>query len=573
MRKYAIGRAIQVLFVFYLLFYLGFLSYSFLTFPAARLLSAFKWRYVQTGSLVMFVDYLIPVTASAVMLAYSLFLGSTARSKKRGMLEPFYKLISANLVMFLVLSFIYTVLFLGLYPSLLYSLKRMESLSRQADLFLEKARTDLKSGDYSSSLSNFDIYLAIDPKNEGILEEKSEALAHLFGGQEAGKAQGSLVSDNLPGVQDKDAGELIEMAREYFAREDYFSAHYYATLANRIDRSKSEALRLASQAWEKISSNQPAGSDLEAARVSIRKKEGYTALVSGDPVTAYYIFNELAKVYPDDPDVKSYLGKSRAGAAGISFFLDEAEKMAPFPGLDNMVFVNTADNGSREIVFIGKMVQSEEAVFFKDIEAIRFGPAGEVVYHFLAPTGKLIGHHISMNGIHRDDPEKKSLPKYFRGGRSEGQAALLRLSPEIDNLKNLRPDRLAMEAIGFASLWQVRKELEQYGYMKEYVSVEILMRSLYPFSFLIISLFSVSLGWAYRTRYLDRPPALAFLFIPLFPLIVALLVSLYLSGLKVLFSFVLLIAGFTTALPAMLVLQGVLLIAALLILAGQRTEI
>jgi hypothetical protein len=62
------------------------------------------------------------------------------------------------------------------------------------------------------------------------------------------------------------------------------------------------------------------------------------------------------------------------------------------------------------------------------------------------------------------------------------------------------------------------------------------------------------------------------LFLPLFPIVAVPLTGLYLHGQRILLSFVLLRRGFLTSLVVLLALQGLLLFADMVILAGQRTD-
>ena len=572
--RYSLHKVVQTLFVFYLLFFLISFFYSILTNPAEKLIRSFTWPYIWTSSFVLFVDYLIPITSSAVMIAYALFFRMKDIYNTTGMVGPFYRLVSSNLILFVFLSLVYTVLIMGFYPAAHYRLERMISQSRQAKAFFERALRETDVGNYASALSYYDLYLVIDPENTEVLEAKSRTQSQLYGRrkQEALAYQASESEVSISSLRDTNAHELIEKAREYYNKEDYYSAHYYATLAQRMDSTDLESRRIAAIAWEKIASLEPTGSDREAAILFGRKKEGYTALINGDYITAYYIFNELKQVYPNDPDIISYLSKSKEGVAKVSFFLDEAEKIDPFPGVEKILFINDTEDGSREIVSIGKMVETDEGVFFQHIEAIQFQPDGKVIYHLHAPYGKLIENHINMSGIHRLNKDQREFPVYYAGFRHGELDTLLPLRASLDNLSNLRVGVQTARQMSLDALWQVREVLARYGYIKKYLDREIIVRILYPFCFLILSLLSISIGWTYRTRYLSRPSLLSFLFIPIFPLIITMLTSLFLSAQLVIIAFILVKYSFAASLTCLLIMQSVFLVVTLIILAGQRSE-
>jgi hypothetical protein len=98
------------------------------------------------------------------------------------------------------------------------------------------------------------------------------------------------------------------------------------------------------------------------------------------------------------------------------------------------------------------------------------------------------------------------------------------------------------------------------------------MRLLLPFVFLNLSLLAMAAGWAYRFSSLDRPPVLAYVVIPIFPVAAVLLAGLYLKAHRILAAFALLTWGFQPALIALAALQAVILGVALVILAGQASD-
>jgi hypothetical protein len=89
--------------------------------------------------------------------------------------------------------------------------------------------------------------------------------------------------------------------------------------------------------------------------------------------------------------------------------------------------------------------------------------------------------------------------------------------------------------------------------------------------FLILSIFAVSLGWAYRARYLARLSPFAVILMPLVPLVLSVLSLLYVYAHRVIIGFTVLAFGLTAALIVLAVLEVILLAVALVMLAGQST--
>jgi hypothetical protein len=575
MNRVGLRRVLNLLFVLALLYFGFFLVYSYFSPPAARLIGPLRWPYIWSKALILWVETLIPISASAVMIAYSLFI----RVEPGGKEEPFHTLVASNLVLFTVLALIFTVLYIGVLPVARAGLEQRESASTRADFFLMRAQDARQADDYAAAVADFDRYLIQDPKNEAIAIQREEAHALLLA---SSVRETAAEPSEVP--QPLEAAEYLARAQEFFDREDYFSAHYYAVLASRLDGDRREARRLAARAWEKITGLELTLEDEAASLLYRTKKEGYDALVrAGDPLKAYYIFHDLAKTYPGDPDVARYLEDSRQQVAAISYFLDEVEGIEDFPGIGTILFVNVRQDGRREIVSIDNLVETEQGVYVTGVELIQFEVGGGVTLHLAASRGKLLsrtdeqeGSTIVLTGLDRDDPGRRERPRYLEGdprrlAASEGFENLLPVNLTREDLAVMRPGFPAAARLGVSALWQLRRRCEQYGYPGAELAREILDRILQPFSFLILCLFSVSLGWSFRVGG-SRSPGLGFVFLPFFPLAVAVITALYLAAQKTILSFVLGTLGFASALAVLLVMQGVLLFVSLTVLAGQKTD-
>ncbi len=576
MSKVGLRQVLNVLVVLALLYFGFFMVHSYLSPSAARLIAPLRWQYIWTRALVLWVETLIPISVSAVMIAYSLFV----RVEPDGREEPFHALVSPHLVMFTVLALIFTVLYIGVLPSARKALERSEFSSAQADFYLERARSARQDRNYSAAVADFDRYLVRDSHDQEVTDEREEVHALLLNSE----ADEGAASESRDLPQPLKAGEYLARAEIFYSQEDYFSAHYYAVLASRLDNSRQDARRLAARAWEKVTGQERSQAD-EAGRALFRtKKEGYEALVRAqDPLKAYYIFNDLAAAYPDDADVARYLEESGRQVAAISYFLDEAEQAEGAPGIGEILFVNVRQDSRREIVYIDNLVETERGVFVTGVEVIQFEAGGGIELHLAAAHGKLLprvdeqeGSTIVLTGLDRYDPERREVPSYFEGdprrlAASERFENLLPVNLSREDLAVMRLGMPAAGRLGLSDLWQLRRRCGQFGYPGAELAREILDRILHPFSFLILCLFSVSLGWAFRVGE-SRPPRLGYLFLPFFPLGVAVLTALYLAAQKTILDFILGILGFGSALAVLLVVQGLLLFVALTVLAGQRTD-
>ncbi len=573
----------RVLTIFYLVMAFLFFLYSFYLYNPRDLLGRYLWPFLFMNTVKLFIQYLIPITVTSVILAYSLFIKEKDLYVSGGVPLPFNQLVVKPIVFFIILAAVYAVLAEGVYPVVTARIEEERYLSNLARGFEEKWKTALENKDYEEAKEYIDLYLVIDPGNREVQDKRANLkLKLLTGGNsgnslERGKTDGSekkkeMGRNYLPDeTEGMTVDEYIALAKRYYAEEDYFSAHYYASLAYRIDPERRDALRVAGKAWEKITSFSQSGKEREESKFYRRKKEGYTALISNQPVKAYYIFSELKKINPDDADIKRYFSKAREAVKKVSFFIDEAEDMLALPGYRNIAFINSTEDGKRELLYISKLVAIGENYFFSGIEDLKFDENG-VVYHLKAPYGKLIGNAIVMLAIDRENRKNVKEAVYVKGNREASVRNLIYLRTRPDELIHLDGNYKRFESLSLAELFRLRSGGGKYGIIEKYIDISILMKILNPFSLLVLALLGISFGWFFRARYLARLPIIAYAFIPFMPLFILLLYSLYQYGNEIILYFVLSVSGFLTALITLVVMQAALLFLAMILVAGQRTS-
>jgi hypothetical protein len=450
---------------------------------------------------------------------------------------------------------------------------------------LRKADEALAEEDPETALLNYQRYLAIDGGNRRITEMVSDLQMEMIARSSESRPEEIQDLDSMR-IKDlaegQEAYELLEMAGGYFEREDYFSAHYYADLAFQLDPNRTDARRLAARAREMISSKDLSRLEMEEKRLYERKREGYEYFVNNEFYKAYQVFRELKEMYPQDADVISYLEKSEEQLSRETFFLDEAEQIDTLPGATELLFVNYEDEEEREIVYIGKLAGIDSGIFCRDVEVLRYNTQG-LLYHYYAQYGRFRDGTLNFHGVSRVSADRETARpsaniRYLSGAirlRRERLPYMLTVAPTLEQLPTLKGGRAASAAadsLGFFTLWQARKRIGRYGYMESTISAEILKRLLMPFSFLILCLLSVAVGWRFRARFFSRLHWVLLVFMPLFPIVAISLTGLYLHAQRILLDFVLLRLGFSISLVVFLVLQGLLLLVTIFILAGQRTD-
>lgn len=567
MNRPLLGRISTFLFAFYVLSFGIFYLVSALQFTAQLVLPSLRWTYALDRAFILFIDYFLPVHAAAIAVAASLS-GGQQRPQPGAQARPFNRLVSSSLVMFLLLSIAYTLAFEITYPAARRRMVDLQYTTRLARQLRTQSEAAEQGRDYRTSLGLVNRYLAIDPGNKDMVDRKV-ALESLAARQAAPPAPPKPAGEEAGSVLSAQA--LVQKAQYYFDRRDWFSAHYYANKANLLDPRRTDALRLAAQASGKLSeaATPGPGNDAQSAALYRQKRDAYLLLSGGDYLQAYYSFVKLAAQYPRDRDIATYLDKAGEELSSVSFFLDEARQMEPLPGVERILFLNRVSPDGMEAVAIGRMVRAREGTYFLGVEAVHYTAAGSVTWHFSAPYGKLQDGTIIMRCIDRSNPRLQYLPVYSQGARPAQESALLRVQPTDDEMQFLSTQRDALADAGPVDLWRLRDSLGSFGLSRGALTVELIMKLVMPFAFLILSLLALPFGWAFRARSGGGASGLAVLLVPLVPIVLSVLTLLYVYAHRVVLGFVVLAFGFTAALVVGALLEFLLLAAALVVLAGQ----
>ena len=269
-----------------------------------------------------------------------------------------------------------------------------------------------------------------------------------------------------------------------------------------------------------------------------------------------------------DEDIPEFYNRALEAVRQSSFFTDEAQEFESYPGLENIVF----RNGGRTIIKIGKMVQIDrQQAYFYNIERITLDQGAHESVHFKVRYGKYEpdSNSILINAIDRDNSRISQKPEIIAGKLESPDDAVIKLEPELDDFSYLGQMNRTIGNLTIFELFRLSSVLSQFGYVREPVLIEILDRITKPFTFLIVSFFSVGLGWMLRRRK-SSFPLFALILTPLIPFILNSILQLYGFGIKLLMGYSLLKTGFTVSLIILLVTQAVILFISLLSVASQR---
>lgn len=613
MSKASFGKTGPILLGCYVLSFIIFFLFSLIS-PSPAVMkyfildNAFKW------ALYYFIEFFIPIHATAILIIYSLFIDTGNQDYRKGTLVQY--LVSSLLVLFMILTILYIICLLWIQPLIITGIKNNETKSKMAEDYYTLADSEIKKADNAKGelkeihLRNAFVYiessLEFNPGYDKARDLEKQIRQKIIdtGSRLTEIAESVTIPDesrNRDFIKDASADTLLRKAGEFFNQEKYFSAYYYASMAFRLDENLLEAYTLSERAMEKIKSFDLSQKEEAIKDLSYNKKEWYKKIASGEFITVYYYFKELESRYPDDPDIKDYLKEIKDEFIdNFTFFYNEMKHIDTIPGKNNILFINYADDTKIEFIFIHKMVSVIEGIFFKDMEVLTVSLTGEVISHLKAPYGKYVfvdpsriskmqglkptKHHINTYCIRRYSPDISPVEYEYETDSAispeyivtppPGERELLYiipLYPDKGLLKNFQAGSFSFRTTGLLELFflALNRSYENAGYNRTEVNIEIISRFILPFLFLFFSLLSISVGWACRSHYESRPPVLTLIFIPLFPVVVAFLVNLYLLTQRILFGFIVILLDLIPALIICLVFQSIVVIIALIIIAGK----
>ncbi len=586
MNRPLLGRIATFLFFFYAVAFAGFCGWVFFTFSATTYLPGFRWEVTLEHGFTLFMDYLLPVHAAAVAVAASL-AGTTQSAGPRGEPAPaFGRMVSSTLVVFLLLTAAYTFLAEGVYPGAAHRVTDLQYQSRLGRAYKAQAEKALLAKDYVTALDAIDRYLLVDTGNRQVADQRP-----LVAQQAARQARPKPARPAAPLVDPTDdAQALFEKAQTAYARKDWFTANWFAQQAVSMDPRRRDAQQLAAQAWDALAGVKAAAeASADTAKADlVRRKLAAYAQLGTNPVAAYYTFKSLAAQYPGDKDITTYAQRATEAMARTTFFLDEAVKIEPLPGIQSILFFNRRSAAGTEAVYIGKMVALRDgSAYFYDVEAISYDSSGKVAWHFSAPYGKRLAGAgsasitptpgpgqsiVLMHAVDRDDARVQYLPIYLQGSRAPAESDTLLLSPTMEELTALSTSSETLATMNITSLLRLRNDLGAFGLPRPALTITMVMKMVMPFIYLLVSMFAVALGWGFRARARGRLPVVGIILIPLIPVVCGVLTLLYVHAHRIVAGFAVLAFGLPTALVILGALQLLLLAGALVLLAGQTTR-
>ena len=542
-----------------------------------------NWRLLQ-GALELF--NLFPALAFSALVIPFGFVSSEDNYKSFS--DMFFKRLLVSVITAICAAVVYGVVFFLALPLA----KNYEENLRFSGELYELAKKNANDRRYAGEWQDASQFLAIcdniwfnSPELAALREEIKINLDRIQSeeSQERSRARSTLTRNwrnadvsTFENQQPADVTQAISMAAAAFREQRYFDAHWLAIVAGRLAESGSpeeaNAARLASEAWNMISSQAPGVMEVRLYELYNLKLSGYQAMSTGDWIRAFYIFQELLSLTPDDPDTANFLAASERGAVEYAFFLDEME-LSLGEILTGAVFSLPAGNGRAVLRFLS-LTSSADAAYVMGFEYMDFDADSRPRTSVSARYAKLLPFTLNekphvlilTHVLDRLNKDNSYEGEWLVGAKTAG-GILLEIS--FEDFLLLTDVRRGLPNFQIDELFTASNKLNNLGYVSQIFQAEILNRLGSALFFLPMAIFIIVLGWRFRTK--SRPRYLFVLLLPVLPVVFNGFVFIYRSVLNTLGIWLVLSLGFATALIVFIAALAVSLFISLVVLAAQHS--
>jgi hypothetical protein len=393
----------------------------------------------------------------------------------------------------------------------------------------------------------------------------------------------------LPGQREPlDAAEAILLAETALNEGRLFDAHWLAIVGGRLARPGSpestRAPQIAARAWNQIELPLPTGNERRTYSQYELKLSGYQAMVSGDWIRAFYIFQELLALTPFDPDAEHFFAASERGTREIAFFIDEME-LSPGETLTGVIFslpsvqdTLRGRNQGRSVMRVASLSATPDYAYGVDIEYMIFDTEARLLLSLRAPYAKFLPITLDgerkvnmlMRALDRHDSTRRWEPEWDAQGEISYYPATAQITLNIDyeTFVTISEMRQRLPSLQFGELFTAAKLAGDTGYIPQVFEAEILNRLGSSLFFLPMAVIAICIGWFYRAR--QRPRYFFVLLLPILPLVFNAMVYLYRTVLNTVGISLVLTLGFSLALPVFVAILALVFILSLILLAAQH---
>ena len=192
----------------YFISFVFMLSFSFVTFPSLRILRIYLLSWVFDNAAGLFMETLIPVTATVFLLTFSLILSPQEAGAKRSGDVNFFRLVRNTFFILMGLLFFYTIGMELIIPGLQRSQENRAYRSSLALNFLDKSSAAKGLGDFRQAREYLSDYLRINPADDAA-EELFDEISERVVSVEPEEPAPEKAEKTVRMMNDKNASDLI----------------------------------------------------------------------------------------------------------------------------------------------------------------------------------------------------------------------------------------------------------------------------------------------------------------------------------------------------------------------------
>ncbi len=536
-------------------------AYAFSQTDSTGLIPPFIFSYRVRTAVILFSSFMPALQISGILVGYALSFSRRADENVSRWSQSLFSWLKEAFGITLIALGVFVLMAEGISPVMAARREAAKARSEDYRDYLTVSRMALIRGDPKEAEFRIRSALGIwkdSPEALKISEECKLRLAERAGGKD--------VPDATPAPDPLTAGSpsgltVVEAMDRSIAAEkalDFYNAHYYATLAARLakpnDPNREAALRMASNAWNRITEGSDALRSKGDARLYDDKQKGYQAIQSGDYLTAYYAFLGLS-VDDDakgdgkhDPDIARFLEVARRGVLESFFFIDETESLRLFESSRDLFFLLHRPDGGTDAVFVRGVTYTRssgsDVAYLRDLELARFDRANRLQYRMRVPNAKMFAFapdgtdprpQVLLRAVDRARSGVRVAPSVLEGVAPEQDTSVLLLDMPYRDFNLIVSANRGPSTMILADLFMFADRAGKYGFERESYLREALTRLADPFLMLIISVLALVAGWKYRLGKGSLFMAWWALVLPLFPIcsLLAIEVVRYLAGLVI----------------------------------------
>jgi len=548
-----------------------------------------NWRLVQ-GALEFF--YLFPALAlSALIIPFGL---GTFEENYHRFSDVFFKRILNSVTTAIIAAVLYAIIFFLAFPVVKNS---EENYRFSGDLYKQAKKHALESieaGEWKEAAQFVAICDRIWFKNEDLEKikdkiainieednfEESDERAHARSALAKNKREASgayqkefaLSEDQNP----VDATQAIEMSVKAFNEKRYFDSHWLANLGVRLSPAGSvqqtNAARQASDAWNMIASQAPTRREEKLAELYNMKLSGYNAMNSDEWIEAYYIFQELLALTPDDPDAAKFLAVSERGANSVAFFIDEMN-LSLGEIINGALFSLPVENRGRAVLRFSTLTISSDIAYGMGFEYMKFDALNNLQASVMSRYAKIMPFLLNdkpqililTHALDRDSEERGAKAEWLAGAETPGGIIV---DINYEDFLLITNVRRGLPNLQILDLYSASKKLDSSGYISQIFHAEIINRIGSALFFLPMAVIVIIIAWRYRAK--KKPRYFFFLLLPILPIIFHGFVFLYRSVFNTIGIWLVISFGFFPALIAFIVILALSLLISLITLSAQH---